>query len=109
KGFFLDLGGQISERKSIAKADENVFDIEQGVTVGVVLTVPGKGRIQFVTNGRITGTREDKHRVLSQSSIVDLTSTISMAPPLYRFTRSVDGSDIEFETWPTLDQVMPFN
>jgi predicted helicase len=109
KGIFLDLGGQVSERKSINAVDENVFDIEQGVGIGVVALRPGARRIESVRYGRITGTREEKYELLGQSRIEDLTIDVAVGAPLYRFTRAVDDSDKEFNSWPALDTIMPFN
>ena len=109
RGFFLDLGGQISERKSVGSVDENVFDIEQGVSIGVVVAHPGNGLIESVLYGRMTGEREDKYRLLGESNISDLTIAIPVAPLLFRFSRTIDELDEEFDAWPALDAVMPFN
>jgi predicted helicase/SOS-response transcriptional repressor LexA len=109
KAYFLDLGGQVSERKSIGTADENVFDIEQGVAIGAVVRVAATGGTTTVRSGRLAGPRSDKYNSLSRSTVLDVSNTVLASSPYYRFNRSEDDSDDEFDAWPALDEIMPFN
>jgi predicted helicase len=109
QAYFTDLGGQVSERKTVEGVDENVFDIEQGVCIGMIVMRPGKGPIQSVLYGRFLGEREEKYRLLDDSSITKLSQMIPITTPLFRFSRGSDDSDDEFTSWPTLDTLMPFN
>jgi SOS-response transcriptional repressor LexA len=109
QGFFLDLGGQVSERKSVGTVDENVFEIEQGVSVGAVVANPARGHLDAVRHGRLMGTRDEKYRVLMGSSAIELGLTIPVAPPMYRFTRGLNTADEEFDSWHRLEVLMPFN
>ena len=105
---FLDLGGQVSERPPDGMADENVFDIEQGVAIGIGLR-QAFGGMSYVRFGRLYGARSDKYLSLESSTIADATNAISLVPPLFRFSRSVDEVDIEFAAWDSLSDIMPFN
>jgi len=109
KASFLDLGGQVSERKSIGTVDENVFDIEQGVCIGLVVSHPGEPEISSVRYDRTLGNREEKYAFLSRKTITSLGTEIEVVPPLYRFSRATDEREAEFQTWPSLDAIMPFN
>jgi predicted helicase len=107
--YFLDLGGQISERKSIGTTDENVFDIEQGVAIGAVVKGVVAGGITTIHLGRVVGPRADKYNSLSRSTVLDIANTVTITSPHYRFNRTEDASDEEFDAWPALNEIMPFN
>ncbi len=109
KGFFLNLGGQVSERKSIDGPDKNVFDIEQGVCIAALLSHPRKHGIDSVLYGRMTGEQADKYNQLGGSTVDNLSTSIPVVGPLYRFSYSTDDSEEEFSSWPALDALMPFN
>jgi predicted helicase len=108
KAYFLDLGGQVSERKSVGTADENVFDIEQGVAIGTVVKLHPTG-LTTVRSGRLVGLRSEKYNFLLQSTTLDISNSVSVASPYYRFNRAEDEADKEFYTWPALNEIMPFN
>lgn len=109
KAFFLDLGGQISERKAIAVNDENVFDIEQGVAIGAVIRALDNGRDRSVRSDRLTGSRSEKYAALTVSTVSRILKEVEMASPYYRFNRSEAAADEEFGAWSALDEIMPFN
>jgi SOS-response transcriptional repressor LexA len=109
KAYFLDLGGQVSERSSIGTTDENVFDIEQGVAIGAVVRVAATGGTNTVRSSRLAGSRSDKYNGLSRSTVLDVLNTVSVTSPYYRFNRTEDASDEEFDAWPALNEIMPFN
>jgi len=109
EAYFLDLGGQVSERKSIGTTDENVFDIEQGVAIGAVVRISAPGSVTTVRSGRLSGPRSAKYDRLSRSSVLDVSDRVSVSSPFYRFNRTEDDSDEEFDAWPALNEIMPFN
>ncbi len=109
KAYFLDLGGQVSERKSLGTTDENVFDIEQGVAIGAVARLPATGGATTVRSCRLPGSRSEKYERLSRSSVLDVANHVSATSPYYRFNRTEDDSDEEFDAWPALNEILPFN
>jgi predicted helicase len=49
--------------------DENVFDIQQGVSIGIFVKEPDKGDKTRVNYADMWGTRENKYRALSESDV----------------------------------------
>lgn len=85
RGQFLDLGGQVSERAAAGSADDNVFDIEQGVAIGIgVRRGPHSGMVS-VSYDRCRGTRDEKYSSLNASTALSLQTTVSLEPAFYRF------------------------
>lgn len=109
KAYFLDLGGQMSERKSQGRTDENVFDIEQGVAIGAVVKHPAKDGVTTVRSDRLPGSRLEKYERLAESSVLDVTNQVSATSSYYRFNRTEEDSDEEFNAWPALNEMLPFN
>lgn len=109
QGIFLDLGGQRSERKATGTVDENVFDIEQGVAIGALISRSSSDSMDHVLFKRMTGERHEKHKALAASVISDTETRIPIVPPMFRFIRASDATDEEFESWPSLDSMMPLN
>jgi hypothetical protein len=109
KAYFLDLGGQVSEQKSLGTSDENVFEIEQGVAISAIVRRSAPGSGIAVRSGRLLGSRSDKYQRLSQGSLLNVSDQISVTPPYYRFNRNEDSADQEFDVWPALNEIMPFN
>ena len=93
KAYFLDLGGQVSERKSLGTTDENVFDIELGVAIGAVVKLPATGGATTLRSGRLPGSRSEKYERLSRSSVLDVANHVSATSPYYRFNLTEDDSD----------------
>lgn len=109
RGFFLDIGGQISERPIDGAVDENVFDIEQGVAIGIVVKSPSLPTLSSVSAGRLLGTRTEKYNYLNNATIINLDRTVELSAPGYCFSRSADEVDNELSQWPSLEDLMPFN
>ncbi len=106
---FTDLGGQVSERGPGKATDENVFDIEQGVSIGIGIrrsSLPPLGSVRFF---RLAGSRADKYGFLAKAEVRDLGATVPVVPPLYRFSRTTDSAEEELTSWVPLDVLMPFN
>lgn len=109
KLWFVNLGGHVAEKKGIEGTDDNVFEIEQGVAIGILCKKPtGQGdRVQY---GRVTGSQEEKYSALATRLAADLArSLIIPRPPYYGFTRAQNEADDEFDSWPSLDQIFPVN
>lgn len=106
---FYDLGGQVSERSASGGADENVFDIEQGVAVGVGVRKVLHSRLVSATHERCRGTRDEKHASLNAATVSSLKTSVLVQPPFFRFSRGVDDAELQFSSWHDLNEIMPFN
>ena len=108
---FVDLGGQVSERVRAGEADENVFDIAQGVAIGALRSFASQeGMVPTVGFGELRGSRAGKYLALAAADVsLHATDQVSVSAPNFRFTRAASSADEEFAAWPSLAEVMPFN
>ncbi len=103
----LDLHGN-SKRKEVCplpEQDQNAFDIQQGVAIGVF--AKGCGSSSFgVHYGELWGSRENKYRTLQSKSIQSLSSTaIYPNSPLYLFVAQDEKIKKEFDSGFSLDGI----
>ena len=107
QAFFFDLGG--SAKKAGDGADENVFDIQQGVAI--CLAVRGsQDAKQIYRHARLAGVRESKYRTLVSSTVAD-TQWFDLAPKpaLYLFVPSDFGLQDEYQWFISLPDVFPLH
>lgn len=93
RAFVYDLGG--SAKKLGTEVDDNVFDIQQGVAIGICVQ-NGTRSAGNQLHARLLGAREDKYRTLSSTSAaVTRWSRLAPVPPFYLFvpTDYVLGSE----------------
>lgn len=109
RGYFLDLGGQVSERVFSKSDDENVFDIEQGVAIGVGVRNCAKDGMEFVKFDHYTGVRNSKYFKLENSTIIGLKNTILLESPYYHFSRTINENESYYMRWRDLSEIMFFN
>jgi Type ISP C-terminal specificity domain len=109
RGNFLDLGGQVSERSSNVGLDENVFDIEQGVAIGIGVRRASHSSMNHVNHGRYRGSQNEKYSLLNAATISSVERIVPLSAPFFRFSRAVDESETQFSSWHELNEIMPFN
>jgi predicted helicase len=109
RGAFLDLGGQVSERSSNGVADDNVFDIEQGVAIGLGVRRSAHSPMNLVNHGTYRGSRDEKYSLMNAATITSLLGVVPLSAPFFRFSRAVDKAETQFYAWYDLDEIMPFN
>lgn len=87
KIYIIDLHGNSNkkERTPDGKTDENVFDIEQGVSIAVFVKGQGarKDQLAKVFHSEFYGTREEKYKRLFQSRI--LATKFHQVKPVAKF------------------------
>lgn len=69
--YVLDLHGN-SKKKEVSpdgSPDQNVFDIQQGVSIGIFIKEPGKSTPARVHHAQLWGSRTNKYNVLSNCDI----------------------------------------
>jgi hypothetical protein len=109
RSWFLDLHGNSNkgEEPPVGKANENVFDIKQGVSVAVLLKSPVSTTNVVVKLGGLWGARTEKYEVLATQTVLttEFESIQPKAP--YYFLVPPDGSEgaAEWESWPSISDV----
>ena len=104
---FLNLHG--STKRPI-EGDKNVFDIQQGVSISVLVRTPNsKSPMQRVFRFDLIGSREYKYKVLGSTSIEKTAwEPISPLAPLFQFIELDSGLQTEYHKYMPLPEVMPF-
>jgi hypothetical protein len=86
------------EKSPDGSPDENVFDIQQGVSLGIFLKEPGKPSPAKVFHADVWGLRERKYRTLSETEISDTPwEPLEPQSPLYLFIPQERGLRTEYE------------
>jgi predicted helicase len=98
------------ERARDGSPDENVFDIQQGVTLGIFLKEPGRSGPAKVFHADLWGLRESKYKDLFASEI-DGTAWGELAPkaPAYLFVPQNQDILGEYEKGWRIPDVFPLN
>jgi Type ISP C-terminal specificity domain/N-6 DNA Methylase len=108
----LDLHGNSKkkERAPDGSPDENVFDIQQGVTLGIFVKEPNKEGPAKVFHTDMWGLREWKYQKLFETDI-KTTRWNPLAPisPLYLFIPQDDGLKREYQNGWKVTDAMPVN
>ena len=103
RAFVYDLGG--SAKKLGEDIDENVFDIQQGVAIGVFLRGGTTGTANRV-HARLIGTREGKYSALGMaSSATTQWNPLSPTPPFFLFVPADYALRSEYEEFVPLSAV----
>jgi len=110
--YLLDLHGNTKKKEKAPDGgpDENVFDIQQGVCIGIFVKTPGYQGPTRVFHADLWGRRGEKYRYLGEQ---DVTTTqwqeLHPTPPLYLFKpRQTDLAE-EYERGPRITDIMPVN
>jgi hypothetical protein len=110
--YVLDLHGNSKkkERAPDGSPDENVFDIQQGVALGIFLKEPGKAGPAKVYHADLWGLREIKYQRLFETD-VKATRWDKLEPqsPLYLFIPQEKGLKTEYEQALSLRESMLVN
>ena len=108
--YLLDLHGnaRLRERAPDGGADENVFDIGQGVAIALFIKTPGANGRARVYHADLWGERETKYASLSGSDIrTTAWEQIEPESPTYLFKPWDKDLEQEYAQWPKITDVMP--
>ncbi|NQT20114.1 MAG: hypothetical protein HQ592_10450 [Planctomycetes bacterium] len=110
--YILDLHGN-TKKKEVApdgSKDENVFDIQQGVSIGIFVKEPGKNGPAKVHHAELWGSQNEKYKRLRAADIRKTKwSTLGPSGPYYLFTPKDTQLLSEFScAWKVTD-VFPVN
>ena len=111
--YVLDLHGNSKKRESApdGSKDENVFDIMQGVAIGIFVKRQGKSDGPAkVRHGHLWGKRDTKYEWLGKRSVPD-SSWTELAPtsPHYLFTEQDVDMAAEYEQGWKITDIFPIN
>ncbi len=110
--YILNLHGN-AKKKEISpdgSKDQNVFDIQQGVAICLLVKEPDKKEPAIVHYSELWGIRESKYQALSESSVKDIKwDELEPHSPFYLFVKS-DETDIDeyMQGWRVTD-IFPVN
>ncbi|WP_456476979.1 type ISP restriction/modification enzyme, partial [Oceanithermus sp.] len=107
--YILNLHGNAKKKETApdGSADENVFDIQQGVAIGLFIKHPDAAE-KKVHYANLWGKRKEKYDWLSGHD-VDSTkfAEIRAEPPFYFFVpRATEGLE-HYREWPRVDEAFP--
>jgi predicted helicase len=84
--------------------EENVFEIQQGVAIGIFSRVPSRGHEQM-SHADLWGTRESKYQVLGSSTVrITPWQTLNPVPPQTFFVPKDFSSGSEYQQFPSLGE-----
>jgi predicted helicase len=110
--YILDLHGSTKKKETAldGSPDENVFDIQQGVTLGVFIRETGKKGEAKVFHADLRGLRESKYNTLFET---DITSTrwtkLSPQSPTYPFVSQDSDLLAEYKPLWKVTNAVPAN
>ena len=106
KIYLLDLHGNANK----SDTDQNVFDIKQGVAIGIFIKTDDKKSGCEVFHCDRRGTRAEKYEWLETNDINSTSWTpIQPITPRYRFRPSDNNIQLEFGKFFALDKAMPIH
>ncbi len=110
--YLLDLHGSAKkpEQRPGGGPDENVFDIQQGVAIGLFVKRPGTAKSPRIYHAHVWGTREEKYAWLSSFDVAS-TEWTEIAPrsPFHLFVPQDADLAAEYEAGWKVTEIMPVN
>jgi len=92
------------------KTDENVFDITQGVSIGIFVKNPKKKAPATIHYSDLWGTRDEKYTFLeANTTLTTPWAEWHPSAPRYAFIPSDTTLDAEFDSWYSLREIFPVN
>jgi predicted helicase len=105
--YLLDLHGSLREHDTAPDggADNNVFDIQWGVSIGLFVRTPGKHEAT-VRHAEIWGLRDEKYDYLLKHDVRNTNwQRLSPEPPSYYFVPRNGNVTAEYEALPSLPDI----
>ena len=106
----LDLHGNLKKKEAPPKGgrDVNVFDIQQGVAIGLFTKAAAASRC--VCHADLWGEREKKYRWLWEHGSADTEWVqLKLGPPFHLFEPFDDAGTGAYYGWPAINEVMAVN
>jgi predicted helicase len=110
--YMLDLHGNAKKKESApdGSKDENVFDIMQGVAIGIFVKHPGKAGPAKIYHADLWGTRAKKYEQLfEQDAAVTAWAQLNPQTPFYLFTPQDINLLSEYYSGWKINEIFPVN
>jgi type ISP restriction-modification system protein/N-6 DNA methylase len=107
--YILDLHGNLNKKETApdGSKDENVFDIQQGVAIGIFVKSPDQSGPAKIFHAERWGQREGKYDWLSTNDIDSTTwEPVKVKSPFFYFVNKENTRSALYELWPSLNEVM---
>ncbi|MEK7193627.1 MAG: type ISP restriction/modification enzyme [Patescibacteria group bacterium] len=109
--YILDLHGSSKKKEKAPDGgkDENVFDIQQGVSISIFMRKTGEKKgLGAVHHAELYGKREDKFRVLNENGMQNVNwEKLNYSEPYYFFVPKDFGSEEEYKKGFKIDELFP--
>ena len=109
--YILDLHGNSKKKEKAPDGgkDENVFDIQQGVSINIFVRKEGeKKSLGTVHHAELFGKREDKFKTLNENDIKNIKwEKLNYSEPYYFFVLKDFGAEEEYKKGFKLDELFP--
>ncbi len=105
--YLVDLHGDRKRARgqSAAELDENVFEIQQGTAI-CVLVKTDKVDAPRTTLADLLGSRDEKLRILAESDVLSLPhATLTPTGPQFFFRESQSADPRGYDSWPALNDI----
>jgi len=110
--YLLNLHGNAKKKEVCpdGSKDENVFDIQQGVAIGIFAKTPGNPGPARVLYADLWGLREGKYMTLAEMGLADTPwQELQPGPPFYLFVPQALDLQAEYDRgWP-VNEIFPVN
>jgi predicted helicase len=110
--YIVNLHGN-AKKKEVApdgNRDENVFDIQQGVAIGIMVKEQGKSGPATVHYADLWGLREAKYHAMTETDVINTEWTqLKPSSPFYLFVPIHEDLLAEYETGWRITDVFPVN
>ena len=110
--YLLDLHGNARHREHAPDGgvDQNVFDIQQGVAIGIFVKRAGASGPAKVRHAELWGDRQGKYAALAESDITTTTwQQLEPESPNYLFKPWDREQEQNYRQWPQITEIMPVN
>jgi predicted helicase len=110
--YVLDLHGSAKKKELPPNGikDDNVFDIQQGVAIGIFIKNPDNNSPARVYHADLWGSRDQKYRWLIHQSIENSGwSNLTPVSPFYLFVPRDDKKRDEYELFSQITDIIPVN
>jgi len=110
--YILDLHGNSlkKEKAPDGSKDENVFDIQQGVAIGLFVKRKKIATLKIIRHSEIWGNREQKYEWLTKHELKKTKwNELKPTSPLYLFVPRDERLNKRFQSYPSIPTIFPVN
>jgi predicted helicase len=110
--YILDLHGNSlkKEKTPDGSKDENVFDIQQGVAIGLFVKRKKSAASKIIRHSEVWGNREQKYQWLTKHELKKTKwNELKPASPLYLFIPRDERLTKRFQSYPSIQEIFPAN